>query len=187
MAETVAQAIAKYAPNRRVAEAMGLGALLEGGSLGSGPFGVGDNGQSFGPFQIYQVAHHDITPTQSRDPDYAVRYMMGSYVNAAKKVPESLWRTNPELAAEKTAFMAERPLKDYFQTEDVDAKWRSMQGKIPGLGHKPWKLSPGDIGSGGGGVQALGGSLSSLSTATGLSGTVLIVVLAIILVIALRK
>lgn len=175
--DTVAQAIARYAPNWRIADAMGLGALMEGGTLGRGPFASGDSGQSHGPFQIYQVAHHDISVAQSEDPDYAVRYMLRSYEAAAKKVPEELWRTNPELASERTAFLAERPLKDYYQTEDVHAKWAALQGKIPGLKRQP--------------VGKLSGNAGAFS-AMGIGGTsgtsnVLAIVLLVVLVIIMRK
>jgi hypothetical protein len=174
--DSVAQAIARYAPNSRVAEAMGLGALMEGGTLGRGPFNSGDYGQSHGPFQIYQVAHHDITVAQSENPDYAVRYMLHSYESAAAKVPASLWKTNPELASERTAFLAERPAKDYYSTEDVHAKWAALQGKIPGLKRQPvGKLSgPGALSSFGGGGTTAGGSI-------------LAIVLLIVIVLILRK
>jgi hypothetical protein len=175
--DSVAQAIARYAPNWRVADALGLGALMEGGTLGWGPFASGDHGQSHGPFQVYQVAHHDITVAESENPDYAVRYMLKSYEEAAAKVPESLWRSNPELASEKTAYLAERPLKDYYQTENVDAKWAQLQGKIPGLKRQPvGKLSgPGQLSSFGFGG---GGSMSS---------SVLAIVVLVVLVLIIRK
>ena len=181
--ETVAQAIAKYAPNQRVAEAMGLGALLEGGSLGSGGFGTGDAGQSHGPFQIYQVAHHDITPAQSEDPDYAVRYMLHSYEDAAAKVPDSLWKSNPELAAEHTAYLAERPAKDYLLTAGpatVDAKWKQVVGKIPQAQGQPVGTLPGP----GASSPLLSGFSSGVG---GLSGTMTAVVAIVLLIVIMRK
>jgi hypothetical protein len=175
--DTVAQAIARYAPNSRIAEAMGLGALMEGGTLGRGPFNSGDYGQSHGPFQIYQVAHHDITVAESENPDYAVRYMLKSYEAAAAKVPQSLWTSNPELASERTAFLAERPLKDYYSTEDVHAKWAALQGKIPGLKRQPVGKLAGNSGAlssfGGGGTTA--------------GGSILAIVLLVVIVLVLRK
>jgi hypothetical protein len=175
--DSVAQAIARYAPNWRVADAMGLGALMEGGTLGWGPFASGDSGQSHGPFQIYQVAHHDITVAESENPDYAVRYMLKSYEAAAAKVPESLWRSNPELASEKTAYLAERPLKDYYQTEDVHAKWAGLQGKIPGLKRQPVGKLAGNAGA----TFGFGGGGSSMS------GSVLAIVLLVVVVLIIRK
>ena len=178
--ETVAQAIAKYAPNQRVAEAMGLGALLEGGSLGSGGFGTGDYGQSHGPFQIYQVAHHDITVAQSEDPDYAVRYMLKSYEDAAAKVPDALWQSNPELAAEHTAYLAERPKYDYLQTagaSTIDTKWRQVVAQVPQAQGQPvGKLS-------GSGTQMLSG----FGGVGGLSGTMTAVIAVVLLIVILRK
>jgi hypothetical protein len=157
---------------------MGLGALMEGGTLGWGPFASGDSGQSHGPFQIYQVAHHDITVAESENPDYAVRYMEHAYEAAVKKVPESLWRTNPELASERAAFLAERPLKDYYQTEDVHAKWAQLQGKIPGLKRQPVGKLSGNAGQ----LDAFG-----LGGTGGLSGSVLAIVVLVVLVLVIRK
>ena len=179
MTETVAQAIARYAPDQHVAEAMGLGALLEGGSLGSSGFGVGDYGQSHGPFQIYHVAHPDVTTAEAENPDYAVRYMLPSYIAAAKKVPASLWNTNPEAAAEHTAYLAERPAQDYYASRGsaVHTDWQTLQGKIPGLSKQPWQLPAS-------GQDMLSGFSGGIG---GMSGKVTAIVALVLLIIVIRK
>jgi hypothetical protein len=134
---TVAGAIDTYAPNALVNAAMRLGALLEGGSLGPGPFGVGDSGHSHGPFQINDLYHSDITAAAAEDPAAAVQYMLPSYEGALRKVPLSLWKSDPELAAEQTAFFAERPAQDYitrFGQSTVDQKWQTATGVPPTTG-----------------------------------------------------
>lgn len=136
---TVSGAIDTYAPNAMVDAAMRLGALLEGGSLGAGPWHVNygtptDPEHSVGPFQINLDAHNDITQGRAEDPAGAVQYMLPAYEGALRKVPLSLWKSDPESAAEQTAFLAERPARDYLETAGqagVDAKWQLATGVPP--------------------------------------------------------
>jgi cell wall-associated NlpC family hydrolase len=111
------QAIDKYAgDDRDLALAMRVGALLEGGSL-TGPWASGDQGQSHGPYQIYQGAHAGrISVQDSLDPDAATRYMLADYragVNRVRSEYPGLFQSDPYKAAALAAFYAERPAAMY--------------------------------------------------------------------------
>src|SRR6266567_3344693 len=60
----VGAAVYAATPNQNTRIAMILGALLEGGSL-NGPWAVGDNGTSFGPWQIHLPAHPGVSAAQA--------------------------------------------------------------------------------------------------------------------------
>lgn len=139
---TVAQAIKNATSDAHVQLAMALGALLEGGSLGSSGFPTGDNGQSPGPFQIRlydnsgaPVHGNQITRAGAMDPQTAVNFMLSSYQSAAAQVSADLWNSNPEQAAEQTAFLAERPAQDYFSSQGqtaVDQKFGQAKSALAG-------------------------------------------------------
>jgi hypothetical protein len=120
---TVIQAILSATSDPRVRSSMALGAGLEGGSLGAGPFGVGDHGMSTGPYQINKTGgmHPDISRQQTQDPTAATAYMLGEYQGAVARVPSSLWASDPEAAAERAAYLAERPAQDYVTARGQDA------------------------------------------------------------------
>jgi cell wall-associated NlpC family hydrolase len=75
-----------------------------------------------GVFQIQEpgVVHPDITVAQARDPVYATHYMTPAYIAALGKVPDELWTTDPVQAAEQVAYLAERPLLDYYVNRGAD-------------------------------------------------------------------
>jgi hypothetical protein len=130
---TVLASILAATSSGRVRASMALGALLEGGSLGTGPFGVGDQGTSFGPFQIHLPAHPGVSAAQAQDPASAVAFMLPAYTAAAAQVPSSLWTSNPQQAAEQTAYLAERPAVDYNSspgTGTVTSKWASVTSSL---------------------------------------------------------
>ena len=122
----VADAIAGVTRDARVAEAMGLGALLEGGSL-DGPWAPGDQGTSFGPWQIHLPAHPDMTRALAEDPRLAALYMLPSYTHAVAAVPDALWRSDPMAAAARAAYLAERPAAMYPPAR-VAAAWATLTG-----------------------------------------------------------
>ena len=133
-------------PNVRLA--MLTGAALEGGTYGAGnTIGVGDQGHSYGYFQINLPFHPGMTPASATDPTQAVAYMKGAYTAAAARVPASLWSSNPEKAAETAAFYAERPAKDYYVARGqsaVDRAYNMAQGALGGPGAStPPAASPG--------------------------------------------
>ena len=111
---------------------MALGALLEGGSLGAGPFPTGDQGTSPGPFQIHLPAHPGVTVGQAQNPTSAVAFMLPEYTGAVSQVPASLWTTNPQQAAERAAMLAERPAVDYYTSRPgaVQSAWASVQSAL---------------------------------------------------------
>lgn len=109
-ANPVVQAILAATSNPQIQAAMLLGSRMESGWS---PQAVGDQGTSFGPFQIHLPAHPGVSSQEAEDPQWAVNYMLPTYTNAVAKVTPSLWQGNPALAAATAAYYAERPAKMY--------------------------------------------------------------------------
>jgi hypothetical protein len=133
MASPVIDAINRYAHGWRLRLALATGAGLEGGT--GSTYLPGDDGTSFGPFQIHLPAHPGVSAAEANNPNWAVRYMKGAYRSAVKKVPRSLWTTDPERAAETAAFLAERPAADYYSARGqaaVDAAYRNATTALGG-------------------------------------------------------
>lgn len=127
----VADAIFKATNDVRVRQAMLLGSNLESSFNLTA---AGDQGTSFGPFQIHLPAHPGVTKAQAEDATFAVGYMLPAYA-AAATAQGQLWGTNGELAAEQTAVAAERPARNYFASQGqktVDAKWAQVQQIMTG-------------------------------------------------------
>lgn len=124
----VVDAIRSVASNNRVLLSMLMGAKLEGGWVTSA---VGDNGSSFGPFQIHLPAHPGVTRAQAQDPVFAAKYMLKSYEAGANRVDAALWNSNPAMAAATAAFYAERPAKMY-PTDRINAAWNDVQSASGG-------------------------------------------------------
>ena len=93
-----------------------LGAAMEGGSI-EGPWPVGDNGTSFGPFQI----HNALPRNQAENPATAVSYMLQRYRDGV--AAETGWNTNPVAAAANAARRAELPAEMYSNSQ--------IQGALP--------------------------------------------------------
>lgn len=106
-------------------QAMALGSWMEGGW---GPtYGVGDHGHSFGPFQIYLVAHPDVTAAQASDPNFAARYMLPAYTNALNTVrAQQQVSTGDANSLAQVAFHAERP-KVMYPSSRVAAAFQAVQ------------------------------------------------------------
>ncbi len=122
--------INRQAGDDRVRLAMLLGSWLESSWSNTA---VGDNGTSFGPFQIHLPAHPGVTRAQAQDPASAVRYMLQSYQGGVSKVPAALWQSDPKRAASLAAFYAERPAHMY-DSGRVDLGWRAAtSGRQPSL------------------------------------------------------
>lgn len=117
---TLTDAINNATTNAQVRLAMLTGAGLEGGSL-SGPWQPGDQGTSFGPFQIHLPAHTGVTATQASDPNFAVKYMLPAYQQAVAQVGAKLWASDPQQAAAQAAYIAERPAQMYDPTRVTTA------------------------------------------------------------------
>jgi hypothetical protein len=111
----------------QLAQALKLAVQLESGGRADA---VGDQGQSYGFYQIYQPAHgRNITPEQSRDPRQATRYRLAEFRAAKDRVTKErpgLWETNPMEAAALTAFYAQRPATMYGAT-NVQNAWQTVQ------------------------------------------------------------
>lgn len=117
--------------NPRLRQSMLMGSALESGGVNTGPFGGG----AVGGFQIQLSAHPGVTVAQAQDPVFATRFMLGAYTAALAAVPAGLWNTDPERAAEQTAYGAERPAGDYYAvrgTAAVDAAWHQATAAFTG-------------------------------------------------------
>lgn len=175
---TVAQAIKNATSDANLQLSLALGALLEGGTLGAGPFPTGDNGTSFGPFQIHLPAHPDVTQAQAQDPTSAVQKMLASYQNAEAQVGAAAFKANPEAAAEKTAFLAERPTQDYFASHGqaaVDSAYSQAKSTLAGT--TPGGTANGTAVNAGFGQSLLnafpgGAAVQALGSVPGVSGEV---------------
>lgn len=135
-APPVPAAILGQTTNLRTREAMMVGSHLEGGWYP--PFPVGDQGTSFGPYQMHiggALTSSGLTPTQAENPVKATKAMFGSYTSAVNQISEQLWTSNPEKAAEESAFLAESPAVDYYSSQgaaSVDSAWTDTQDVLHG-------------------------------------------------------
>lgn len=156
MTNSVIEAIKQATSDPHVRAAMMMGAGLESSWNTDA---VGDNGKSFGPFQIYTVAHPGVTRAQASDPTWAVHYMLPSYQAGVSKVTPSLWQSNPSLAAATAAFYAERP-KVMYKSSAIAAKWPTVAAALSGEAYNT-PTSGGTGGGAGGGVVQAANPLSS--------------------------
>lgn len=133
---SVVDAILAVTSNLRVRQAMLLGSHLESGW---NPTAVGDQGTSFGPFQMHiggALTAQGGTPQQAEDPTWAAQHMLGYYESGVNSVPASLWTSNPEQASEEAAVSAEGPATSYYNSQGqgaVDAAWTATQAALNGV------------------------------------------------------
>jgi len=151
----VVDAIFAQTQDARVRMAMVMGGMLESGLNVNA---VGDNGKSFGPFQIYTVAHPNVSPAQAKDPTFAVRYMLPAYQSGVSKVPDAVWQANPAKAAATAAYYAERP-KNMYPDSRISSSWGTVQAAMNGQ-----DVSVGSGGGSGGGIAQAFDPLSGVST-----------------------
>lgn len=109
----------------RVRTSMLMGALLEGGAL-NGPWRPGDNGTSFGPFQIHLPAHPGVSRAQAENPAFAVAYMLPAYAGGVARSDPYSWNIDVPGAAATAAFYAERPARMYPR-QRVDDAWNTLR------------------------------------------------------------
>lgn len=128
MANAVVDAIFGATKDARVRMAMVMGGMLESGLRTDR---VGDSGHSFGPFQIYLVAHPNVTAAQAKDPVWASKFMLPAYMNGVSKVPDALWQANPAKAAATAAYYAEHP-KVMYGDKAISAGWPTVQAALAG-------------------------------------------------------
>lgn len=128
MANAVIDAIFAATQDARVRMAMVMGGMLESGLNTNA---VGDNGKSFGAFQIYTVAHPNVSPSQARDPNFAVRFMLPKYQAAVTKVPDAVWQANPAKAAATAAYYAEAP-KNMYPDSRITSSWSTVDAAMKG-------------------------------------------------------
>lgn len=140
----VVVAILAGSNNAEIRQSMLLGSWMESGW---NPTAVGDQGTSFGPFQMHRGgALGNLTPAQAEDPPTAVKAMLGAYTSAVKQVPQSLWSSNPEQAAEQAAVLAERPAQSYIASRGqaaVNTGWQNTLNALSGTSSAPG--APGGI------------------------------------------
>lgn len=151
MTNAVIEAIKNATSDPHVRAAMMMGAGLESSWSTDA---VGDNGKSFGPYQIYTVAHPSVSAAQAKDPVWATNYMLPAYQAGVSKVTPSLWQSNPSLAAATAAYYAERP-KVMYPSSRIAAKWPTVAAALAGQAYN----TPTTGGSGGGDPQG-GGPVS---------------------------
>ncbi len=72
-----------------------------------------------GAFQINLAAHPGVTVAQTRDPVWSAAYMRSAYVAAVRKVGAAAFRADPEHAAERAAYLAEKPAKEYHVAQSA--------------------------------------------------------------------
>lgn len=126
---SVVSAILAATSNSKVRAAMLMGSSLEGGW---GPtFGVGDNGTSFGPFQIHLPAHPGVSSGEASNAAWAVSFMLPAYESGVNRVPASLWSSDPAQAAATAAYFAERPAVMYPASR-YRANWTRVQSALSG-------------------------------------------------------
>ncbi len=95
---------------------------------GWGPtFGAGDGGKSFGPYQIYTVAHPEVSRAQAEDPDWSTNYMYPQYFAASRRALP--WGTDPAQAGALAAYYAERP-KDMYPGARIAGAWGDSRGLV---------------------------------------------------------
>jgi hypothetical protein len=128
VSNAVVDAIFSATNDARVRMAMVMGGMLESGLNVNA---VGDGGKSFGPFQIYTVAHPGVSASQAKDPNWAVKFMLGEYQAGVNKVPDAVWQANPAKAAATAAYYAERP-KVMYTDKKINAAWPTVQGALNG-------------------------------------------------------
>jgi hypothetical protein len=133
MANSVVSAILAATSDANVRLAMLLGSYLESGWRTDA---VGDNGTSFGPFQIHLPAHPGVTQAEAEDPATAVHLMLPAYEAAVGRVSASTWKNSPEQAAETAAYYAERPAQTYYAARGSDAVGKAYQAAVGALGGK---------------------------------------------------
>lgn len=157
MAGSIVSAILAATTNAQLRAAMLMGARLESGwNLQA----VGDQGSSFGPFQIHLPAHPGVSSGQAQDAGWATAYMMPAYQAGVNKVASGLWASDPAQAAALAAFYAERPAKMYG-TSNYQADWVFVQQALQGQ----------DVGAASG-FSPLGGAVAggASDAAAGVSG-----------------
>lgn len=135
-APPVPTAIMQTTTNLRTRESMMVGSHMEGGWYP--PFPVGDQGTSFGPYQMHvggALTASGLSPAQAENPTKATKAMLGAYKAAVNQITEQLWTSNPEKAAEEAAFLAEKPAVDYYSSQGasaVDSAWSDTQDVLHG-------------------------------------------------------
>ena len=145
----VVDAILSGTSNLEVREAMLVGSYLESGWSSTA---VGDNGTSFGPFQMHiggALTAAGGTPAQAENPTWAVAHMLAAYQQGVNSVSATLWASNPELAAEEAAVAAERPQVSYIQSQGqarVDQAFAATQNALKGIVSSPGSPSGGNSG-----------------------------------------
>lgn len=162
----VPDAILAATSDPHVQLAMLVGSHLEGGW---GPtYGVGDGGNSHGPFQINAPYHKDISVADAQDPTKATAYMLGAYQAAVAQIPAAVWASDPKGAAEEAAHIAERPQQPYHVAQGqaaVDRAFADAQAVLSGQPTGPGTVAGDAIRSG-----YAGGNTGTPANQTGMGG-----------------
>ena len=134
-AQDVINAILGVTSNKEVRESMLLGSWLESRWNTNA---VGDQGTSFGAFQMHvggALTAAGGTPALAENPVWAAQHMEPAYQRAVAGFSQSLWGSNPELAAEESAVLAEAPAESYYASQGkgaVNSGWSATQSALKG-------------------------------------------------------
>lgn len=183
----VVSAILGGTSDNEVRAAMLMGSWFESGWNANSTQTGGGGGE--GAFQL-SPGGPTHTSAQAFSPSASVSIMLPAYQAAVKSIPQSLWTSNPEMAAEQAAVAAEKPAQSYLASHGqsaVDAAWSNVESALGGNS----TFTSSSASTGGtvaGGVLSAG--LSSLGI-TSLSDTVerggLIVLGAILVIVGIWK
>ena len=91
------------------------------------------------------------TSAQAYSPTASAQIMLPAYQAAVKSIPQSLWTSNPELAAEQAAVAAERPAHSYLSSygqQAVNTAWTNTESALGGNTSFTSSATPGTSSSG---------------------------------------
>lgn len=169
-ANTVLGQVERQVSDARLQIAMTMAPFLEGGGsspIGSGGWGVGDQGHSYGPYQINLPYHPGQTAASATNPSQAVAYMLSAYQSAEAKVSSALWGSNPAQAAEETIYYAEHPSVDYYSSHGTSAVNQAYANAVNALASADPNIgatAAAGNGSSGGGPQVYVGPAPTASS-----------------------
>lgn len=122
--EEILKAVEGVTKNKDVALAMLMGAELESSDDPTAVGGSAATGFSYGAWQFQNTsspAGAAFTIQNADNPQWEAQEIVEDYTNAAAQIPQSTWSSNPELAGEETAVLAEKPQESYYQARGTAA------------------------------------------------------------------
>lgn len=112
--------------------AMLMGSYLESNANPTSPLNPGG---AAGAWQIQLNAHPGVTAAQAENVGWAANFMFPSYMSGVQGVPSSMWKSNPMMAGEQAAYLAERPAAPYIDTQGPGRVQSAYQWATSQLGN----------------------------------------------------